>query len=344
MGKSIPTNGKSKSANQRTEELEAHPISNNLNLEIGHSTPTSHQDISISARFSFVVLSLLTASFLTFQDRPLPLPEQNLLVFSPSQINRLKAQFQNASQESALRLWDWIHSRSEQAGAFSEEALSWRGKWRSIQPWLPWGDKNADRAFLQSIFHKHLFEPSELEDAIRIEWATTQMRWDELENLFLIQEGNLNHDLIGDTHNSAHNSGAKNVRKNVSVTIPIKKLELDRIQAENHQQTIEGVGQVVVAEVSSEIFARALTRLAVSMGILSTGASSSAYTFGAGALLGLIIDQCYTWIQNPEQKLELELKLALELLADEVSKAHLEMLEEQMQIRMKQWNLYPTTH
>lgn len=350
MAKSTQTNEKSKSAIPRNKPSGEPLNSEDLALKTGVPPTYSSPEVFITARFSFVILTLLASAFIFFKDSPLPDRRQSFQALSHLQLKRLESQFQNAAKESSLRLWDWIHSRSDHAGAFSEEALSWRGKWQSVQPWLPWGKKNADRDFLQSIFHKHLFKPSELEEAIRIEWITAQMRWDEAENLFLIQEGDLDNDLFGDTHSpvpnqaalngDTHNFDLKPTTENMGGPISVGQLELDRIQAENHKQTVEGVGQVVLAEVSSEILARALTRLAISMGILSTGASSSAYTFGAGAVLGLIIDQCYSWIQQPEKKLELELKLALELLADEVSKAHLELLEERMQIRLHLWNLH----
>ncbi len=184
---------------------------------------------------------------------------------------------------------------------------------------------------MEELFHQKFFHPTDLEQIIQEEWIYTQLRWNEAENLTLIENG-----MMDDAHQG--NSGFLMQSDDYIIIKPAgshqRLPELKRVQSRNQSLAIQSAGQLVVSEVASEIVARALTRVAISMGIITTGAGSSAYTFGAGAILGLIIDQCYSWIQNPEGELEEELIQAIGLLADEVTDSYQRLLSEQLDQRM----------
>lgn len=242
-------------------------------------------------------------------------------------------------QGSSLRIWDWIHANSEASSEFANAALSWRGKWYSIQPWLPGGNEQSARDFLNELFQSHFFSSSDLQTTLQNEIISTQMQWNALETKFYLENSWLlnSSDAIIDRDESSSFSDASSRQSDPGQgQVRQHGPNLDGIQNENQFTTLKSAGRLIASEVTTEIAARVLTRMGISLGILSTGASSSVYTFGVGAILGLVVDQCYSWIQDPEGRLERELKGALERLANEVAISFRETMRQELNRRVRE--------
>jgi hypothetical protein len=163
------------------------------------------------------------------------------------------------------------------------------------------------------------------------------MQWNALETRFYLENSwllNSSEEII-DLEESSRFSETSFVRSDPGHVSP-QNPNLDGIQNENQSNTLKSAGRLIASEVTAEIAARVVARMGISLGILSTGASSSVYTFGAGAILGLVVDQCYSWIQDPEGRLERELKGALERLANEVAISFRETMRLELNRRIRE--------
>lgn len=251
-------------------------------------------------------------------------------------LDRFGADADRELQGASLRIWDWIHGKSEASFEFANAALSWKGKWYSIQPWLPGGNEQSARDFLNELFQSHFFSSSDLQTTLQNEIISTQMIWNALETKFYLENSWLlnSSEAIIDLDESSSFSDASSGQ--LDPAAHQHGPNLDGILNENQSTTLKSAGRLIASEITTEIAARVLARMGISLGILSTGASSSVYTFGVGAILGLVVDQCYSWIQNPEGRLEREIKGALERLANEVAISFRETMRQELNGRVRE--------
>ena len=342
MARFTPTNEKSKLSQPNLDSLASgsNPQARDAGSQDDSPVPAFFVQSTGSSNSGFLIKlflnSLLILAIAFLSGGTIPDKRGNDLGVEVA-LDRYRTEAERELQGASLRIWDWIHGNSEASSEFANAALSWKGKWYSIQPWLPGGNEQSARDFLNELFQSHFFNSSDLQTTLQNEIISTQMIWNALETKFYLENSWLlnSSEAIIDLDESSSFSEASSGQSDPA-QIRQHGPNLDGIQNENQSTTLKSAGRLIASEVTTEIAARVLARMGISLGILSTGASSSVYTFGAGAILGLVVDQCYSWIQDPEGRLERELKGALERLANEVAISFRETMRQELNGRVRE--------
>ena len=169
---------------------------------------------------------------------------------------------------------------------FAADALSIGSKWRLLVDGLPFTNGDRHQRFLRSKFEEHLFAPETLEKLVRQTVERFLQDLEAIDNDMLVK---LQLDL-----------------QELPSVLKIQTLDKASLQAA-FRKSLEEVGERVagklrddvavelVSLVVGEVLAQAAVRLGVSAGILGSGAAYGWVTFGAGIVLGLVVDQLISW-------------------------------------------------
>ena len=88
------------------------------------------------------------------------------------------------------------------------------------------------------------------------------------------------------------------------------------------RSVLKEAGKDALVFVAAEITSSAISSVAVSTGILGTGAGAGAYTFGISIVVGIVVDSSVDGIRKPERKLAKKIIANMEPLKAEISDAH----------------------
>ena len=195
--------------------------------------------------------------------------------------------------------------------AFAEEALGWRSKWKLVSDFVTSGDEHAE--FLKERFAALVFSPEALEAVVQ---STVTGHVRHLENVDSDLLVRLQADLedVPDLQLSGvvdpqliHASLGQAVRQAIAA-----------VEGELRND----VGYELAGYIAGEILTTATLRLAASSGILSAGAASGTVTFGAGLVVGLIVDAILSWaydeIFDPAGELSRQLDQTLGALEQQI--------------------------
>jgi len=96
---------------------------------------------------------------------------------------------------------------------------------------------------------------------------------------------------------------------------------VEELVAAARHDAAKAAGNVIVAEAVSQIATKVFTRLGVSSGILTMGASQSWWTFGASFGIGILASIIWEWIDDPVGDIEVGVTSVLSHLSAEISAA-----------------------
>jgi hypothetical protein len=226
-----------------------------------------------------------------------------------------------ATERVAERHLDWAQKESERAidehakaldaffadskkntQAFAVEALSWSSKWRLAADYVPFTSKDLHQRFIREKFEEYIFNPSQLEDAVK------QVVKNYLAHVRSI-EGRMLVDLRADVADfpSAYDLARIDESK-VQAAYDEAVSRASEVSSDGWRAEI---GADLVSMIVGEVLTQVGVRLGVSAGILGTGAASSWSTLGIGAVVGLIVDQIvsliWDWWADPKGNLARDL-------------------------------------
>ncbi|MEX2285842.1 MAG: hypothetical protein WD648_02055 [Planctomycetaceae bacterium] len=195
--------------------------------------------------------------------------------------------------------------------AFADEALSWGSKWRLVVDHVPFTSGERHETFIRERFEEYVFQPSDLEDAVKQVVASYLKHVESIEGQMLVR---------------IRTDVADFPEAYLIARIDEEKLHASYDEAVSRVMEATGsnlradIATELVSIISGEVLAQVAVRLGVSAGILGTGAASSWATFGVGLVVGLIVDQIvsrvWDWYADPKGNLAAELDAKL----DEINK------------------------
>ncbi len=185
------------------------------------------------------------------------------------------------------------------AKAFAEDVLGWTSKYNLI--------RGQHEAFLAETFRKHFFGPDELRTAMMAATEAYLADLDAIDNRMLV-------DIRLDMADLPLPAAI--------ASMPQPDLEA---QYRRHCGRISGitgadlgvdVSRLAADTIVTAVIAMIATRMGTSAVIIGTGAANSWYTFGAGLIVGVIVDQIiatvWDWTYNPRGQLVDMMHLKLE--------------------------------
>ena len=168
--------------------------------------------------------------------------------------------------------------------AFAQDALGWHSKWKLVSGYVAGNDEH--RRYLEERFAARLFAPEDLERALQQVVTTYVNQLNDVDAMLLV---NLKADLEGISQ-SGLSIGIDRAALDEGLDAAIR----DSMRAAEADFT-GMVGRELASFVAGEVLTMASIKLATSAGILTAGASSGAVTFGAGLVVGLIVDAIIGW-------------------------------------------------
>lgn len=168
--------------------------------------------------------------------------------------------------------------------AFAEEALGWRSKWKLVSDLVTSGDEHA--TFLKERFAALVFSAEALEAVVQ---STVTGHVRHLENVDSELLVRLQADLaeVPDLQLSGV-VDPQVIRASLAEAV---RQAISAVEGELRNE----VGYELAGYIAGEILTTATLRLAASSGILTAGAASGTVTFGAGLVVGLIVDAVLSW-------------------------------------------------
>ena len=170
---------------------------------------------------------------------------------------------------------------------FAEVVLGWGSKWRFVADKTPFTKTGRHAAFLRQVFEEHLFKPDELTRAIEQVARGYADDLTAIENRMLVK---IREDL------SDLPAAALPEFADLETLLAAYEAAMERAMERVGGDVTADVATQIVSLVAGEVLTQVAVRLGVSAGILSVGAGSSWATFGAGLVIGLIVDQLVSWV------------------------------------------------
>ncbi len=237
----------------------------------------------------------------------------------------------DAVSRRATEFASFIDSKKAGAKPFSEDIISWYGKWRAVKPQIPFTDAEGHKKYVAEKFDEHLFSNEDLASAIKRSVEGCIKDIEGIENELAVA---LRQEILG-----------RSVAPN---EMPIANDEfqkaIEQIVSASQWDAAKTAGNVAVSEVATsvalQVARQVFIRLGVSASIFATGAANAWCTLGASLVIGLIVDKIWEWIDDPAGDIEREVIGSL----DELSKNGSEEIKKELsQIVKQRSNLWTKT-
>jgi hypothetical protein len=174
--------------------------------------------------------------------------------------------------------------------AFSEEALSWGGKFALVKGCF--GGSDCHATFLKEAFARHIFSEDELKQALAASVKGYLFDLEGVENEMLVK---LRADLAD--LDQADESTATHLRSDEEFRKEYQRLSVEiasTMKLDTGVMIGREVGILVASEIATQVAMRAARTAAAEMGveggILATGAASTVATLGVGMVICVILD------------------------------------------------------
>ncbi len=222
---------------------------------------------------------------------------------------------------------EFIASRATAAKGFADRMVSCYAKWRLVKEYLPFTDGDGHRHFVEEEFARHLFSSEELAAALdrSVEFALRDLDQIENELAVALRTEILGHSLASDETSAAGERFTRTVEQMLRAT---------------QWDAAKSAGSLVFSEVVSSVGTRILVQLGISAGILGAGAANSWWSFGATAVIGLLVDAIWEWFDDPVGDIERELSATLDNLARGSSEAIRDELNRIVAARSAVWSQF----
>lgn len=230
-----------------------------------------------------------------------------------------------AIERRSAEFSEFVRSRKSGAKPFSKDIVSLYGKWRTVNPYLPFTDKEGHKKYVIEKFDTHIFTDEQLAAAVRRAVEGSVKDLESIENELAVA---LRQEILG-------RSLAPN---EVPIAAEGFKNAVERLIAASQRDAAKSAGSLVVSEVVAQVGTQVLVRLGVSAGILGAGAANSWWSFGAAFVIGIVVDVIWEWIDDPAGDIEREMVSALDKLAVDASTAIQEEMNKVISHRNELWN------
>lgn len=228
-----------------------------------------------------------------------------------------------ASVDQSLRLMaDFLDDRKSGARPLAESMLAFGSKWKLVVSRLPdWagGDANAHRNLLERRFGEYVFTDEQIRRAVEAVVTAHVQQMEAIENQLLVEVRADLADLPVGAIPAADSDAAfsEMFARFVAEATP-------RVAESLGVDVARELGSWVAGEVAARVAIRVLTtvatRLGVSAGILTAGASASWASFGLTVLAAIVIDETVgrliNWATDPVGTLEARIKEMLDDTSD----------------------------
>jgi hypothetical protein len=219
----------------------------------------------------------------------------------------------------------FIESRKSGAKPFSEEIVSLYGKWRAVNPYLPFADKEGHKRYVIEKFEQYIFSNSDLASQVKIavEGSVKDLEGIENDLAVTLRQEILERSLVPKDIPIAAEDFKKQTTEGV--------VDISRLDA------VKSVGNLVVSDVVSQVSTQVLIRLGVSAGVLTAGAANSWWSFGGTFVISLMVDTVWQWFDNPAGDIEIKMIESLNTLSVQSSSAIRQELTNAVSQRREIW-------
>ena len=218
----------------------------------------------------------------------------------------------------------FVEERKPGAKPFSEETVSFYGKWRAIKSKLPFTDSEGHKKYIVDKFDKHIFTPQQLSDRVKAIVEDSVRDLDQEQNSLAVA---IRTELLG--------------RPLMPGEIPVAREELtkaiDRAVSVAQVDAAKGAGGLVVAEIAGSVASQVFMRLGVSSGILVAGGATSWWTLGAGAAIAFAVSALWDWIDDPASDIRKGVEDSLDNLGNKGAEAIREEMIKVVTARRMLW-------
>jgi hypothetical protein len=188
------------------------------------------------------------------------------------------------------------------AKPFAKEVVSLRGKWQALR-----GSKKHKKFVIEQ-FDRHIFTPKQISDRVKAAVEHSVRDLDQEQNNLAVA---IRMELLGRPLAPGEIQAA---------TEELSRA-VDRVVATAQDEAMQDAAALVATEVTGTIAAQVFTRVGVTAGVLSAGAATSWWTFGAGAAIGFVAGALWDWIDDPAKDVQREVERSLDDLSVKVADA-----------------------
>lgn len=185
----------------------------------------------------------------------------------------------------------FVNKKKKGAKEFSEEIVSWYGKWLLLESGSPFGDEDGYKSFVSIQFTNHIFP--EMEFALELKRAIDNSLKDieAIENDLAV---NLRQEIIGESSKPDEKIMAKQWFGEA----------LETLIVESQKDAVKAVSRLVFTEVAAQVTAPVLMSVGVSAGVLTVATINSYWTFGTALVVGVLTDHAIGIIISSQKNVE----------------------------------------
>ena len=211
------------------------------------------------------------------------------------------------SDECANRIVTFMDERKSGARPIAKELLSLRSKWILTKSHLPWGDPNEHSRYTAVQFQRFIFSEKEVRQAVTSAVAEYNAGVAEIENRMLTK---VRLDLAGFPQEAVGRLTEESV---LHARFTTALSSVGGGVAFGLKMDAAGLGtSLIVGVIVDRVIAAAITRLAVSGGMLGLGAGSAVETAGIGLVVMIGVDWVVGKVTDPEGKIAAEISASIE--------------------------------
>ena len=240
-------------------------------------------------------------------DAPAPRAPQEQVqrTISPEAINAANEQLKWAHGQTVVRLDQHFAPVEElfaaaQSREFSERCLSWKSKWLLLKDKIYESGEHTE--LIESEFRSCIFDEAELERLLEQCTRAYLQEVGSIDGEMLVR---LRVDLESLPSGAVPGFDAGELHSRYGDA-------LQRAVSASRSDVLATVERETVSFIVSEVITAAMVQLGISGGILTAGATSGWATFGAGLVVGLLVDFAIQQYSDPVSELALELDGRLE--------------------------------
>jgi len=204
------------------------------------------------------------------------------------------ARLRQAIDEHLAALNEYFQEIKKRTPAFADDVLGWGSKWRFVADRLPFTRSDRLDTYLRECFEARLFTPGQLTQAVEAVVRGYLASVQSTESAMLVR---IRAD-IADLPAASLPAFANQAALQAAFAQALRDAAAG-VQAE----TISAILREVASTVACEVLGQVATRLAVSAGILGTGAASAGATLGIGLAAGIVVDliigKIWDWLADP---------------------------------------------
>jgi hypothetical protein len=201
-----------------------------------------------------------------------------------------EAECNRAIDHNIQNLMDLFTESKKHTRRYTEYALGWNSKWLLIRDNIPFTVKQHG-PYLRSEFERQVLSTKSIDEAVRLSVELQIKTIQDVENQLLVM---LKKDSVG-------YPDLKSFQKHDLDTIVVLfGAAVDKASGSAASETVADVGKLVASQVVSGVAAS--VAIAIGAKMVSTGViagvsvPSSAFTFGASLVVGVVIDQFVSWV------------------------------------------------